>query len=250
MRHLIILVALLAVAGLDLIFVSFSPTAQSALTFAVLAFLIMLLLGVTAGSQAKSAVDFTGFMGPWVGRGVAGFLTRLGLGLLIPLALLLVFFLVPSLNLPVETVDLIRNLSVFWMVTTLALAGAALAFFWPRNGIFEAVLVGGLIITASSLISWLKTDAGREQMQLALFGQMLWPSVCLIGAWVGLGLREITECHLYKVDGLEVEADAPDLSPEVSVDDPGTQPHQIHLADSPAPAEVAASPTGPDERSG
>ena len=248
MRHLIILVALLAVAGLDFIFVTYSPTAQSALTFAVLAFLIMLLLGVAAGSRARSAVDFTVFMSPRISHGLSGFAVRLGLGTLIPLALLLAASFAPDLSGPVETVELARTLTIFWMVTALALVGVALTFFWPRTGIYEAVLVGGIIILARSLISWIKADADRELLQLALFGQMLWPSLCLLGAWVGLALREITECHLYLADGKESHDATPEPPEAMQAGYPGATPLQADTADAPAPPEIVFLPARPEDR--
>ena len=44
MRHLLIFVALLVFAALDVIFVEYSDTSLAALTFAVLSFMILLLL--------------------------------------------------------------------------------------------------------------------------------------------------------------------------------------------------------------
>ncbi|MFQ6027023.1 MAG: hypothetical protein ACE5Q6_05980 [Dehalococcoidia bacterium] len=243
MRHLMILIALLAVAGLDLIFVTYSPTAPSALTFAVLAFLILLLLSVSAGSQAKSTADFTGFLRPWLSMGFSGFLVRLGVGTLIPLVFLLAASFVPDIDGPLEAVELGRTLSIFWLVATLALVGAALAFLSPRTGIFEAVLVGGLIVLARSVISWVKVDADREVLQLALFGQMIWPSMCLIGAWVGLALREITDCHLYRVEREAAQETTPDLSGDVGTVYYGEEAPE--RADSGAVSSAEAVPSQP-----
>ena len=74
------------------------------------------------------------------------------------------------------------------------------------------MLVGGIIVLARSLISWAKVDADREVLQLALFGQMIWPSVCLLGAWAGLALREIADCHYYHAGTAEFEETTPELS--------------------------------------
>ena len=63
MRHLMIAVALLAFAGLDVIFVEFSDTPSAALTFAVLAYLILLLLSGTAGSFGDGLNDYTFSLG-------------------------------------------------------------------------------------------------------------------------------------------------------------------------------------------
>ena len=49
MSHLMIAVALLVFAGLDVVFVKFSDTPSAALVFAVLAYLILLILSGSAG---------------------------------------------------------------------------------------------------------------------------------------------------------------------------------------------------------
>ena len=52
MRHLIIAAALLAFAGLDVVFVEFSDTPTAALMFALLSFLILLILSGAAGGYS------------------------------------------------------------------------------------------------------------------------------------------------------------------------------------------------------
>ena len=51
---------------------------------------------------------------------------------------------------------------------------------------------------AQSLLSWIKVDASRDALQLALYTWMVWVSICLIGAWVGLGLRHIGDLYVYR----------------------------------------------------
>ena len=79
--------------------------------------------------------------------------------------------------------------------------GAVLGFLWPRTGALEAVLVGGSVVLAQSLLSWTKVDANREALQLTLYTWMVWVSVCLIGAWVGITLRQIGGAPIRKGAG-------------------------------------------------
>ena len=73
----------------------------------------------------------------------------------------------------------------------LGLAGAVLGFLWPRNRAFEALVVGGLVVLAQSLLSWAKVGSGRDAFQLQLYTWMARVSVCLIGSWLGLTMRQI-----------------------------------------------------------
>ena len=70
--------------------------------------------------------------------------------------------------------------------------GVVQGFLWPHIGVFQAEIVGGLVVLTQGLLSWAKVDAGREELQLALYTWMVWVSICLIGAWVGLLLREVS----------------------------------------------------------
>lgn len=201
MPHLMIAVSLLVFAGLDVVFVTFSDTPAAALTFAVLSFLILLILTGSAGSFVGELEGHTTFLSPLLGPGHLGVLTRLGLAALIPLALLLILAYIPDLDDPLdpsETVQLGSTFAVFWLLMSLALVGAVLGFLWPRTGALEAVLVGGIVVLAQSLLSWVKVDASRDSLQLALYTWMVWVSICLIGAWVGLGLRHIGDSYLYR----------------------------------------------------
>ena len=63
MQHLMIATSLLAFAGLGLIFVSYSDAAAGAATFAVLSYMIMLMLTRSAGEFAEKREDYTGFLG-------------------------------------------------------------------------------------------------------------------------------------------------------------------------------------------
>ena len=208
MHHLMIAVALLVFAGLDLVFVRFSDTPAAALTFAVLAFLILLILSGSAGSFVDRLGDNTASLSRLSGPGRLGILSRVGLAALIPLVLLLFLAYIPDIDDPLdpsETVQLGSTFAVFWLLMSLALVGAVLGFLWPRTGALEAVLVGGIVVLAQSLLSWIKVDASREALQLAMYTWMVWVSVCLIGAWVGLGLRGLGDAYLYRARPMGLE---------------------------------------------
>ena len=100
MHHLMIAIALLATVGLDLMFVSFSDAASAALTFAVLAYVIMLLLTGSPSSYVDEPQDYTTFLGPMAGRGWYGFLVRVLLAYATPGVLLLVIALIPAVGDP------------------------------------------------------------------------------------------------------------------------------------------------------
>ena len=194
MHHLLIAVALLAAVGLDLIFVTFSGEPSAALTFALLSYFIMLLLSGSAGSYVPDMQDYTTFLGPLVREGTRGFVSRLLLAYSVPAVLLLMVAFIPSLGDPLTpsaTVQLGSTLAVFWLLMSLGLVGVVQGFLWPHSGVFQAVIVGGLVVLTQGLLSWAKVDAGREELQLALYTWMVWVSICLIGAWVGLLLREV-----------------------------------------------------------
>ena len=53
------------------------------------------------------------------------------------------------------------------------------------------MIVGGLVVPTQGLLSWAKVNASWRDLQLALYIWMVWVSVCLIGAWIGLLLREV-----------------------------------------------------------
>ena len=192
--------ALLAFAGLDVVFVEFSDTPAAALTFAVMSYMILLLLSGSAGSFGDELEGYAVFLGPFLGPGRLGLLVRTSLAAVIPVVLLLILAYIPDLDDPLdpsETVQLGSTFAVFWLLMSLALVGAVLGFLWPRSGALEAVLVGGLVVLAQSLLSWAKVDAGRGAVQLALYTWMVWVSICLIGAWVGLTLRQIGDFYLF-----------------------------------------------------
>jgi len=208
LRHLMIATALLAFAGLDVVFVEFSDTPAAALTFAVLSYMILLLLSGSAGSFGDELEGYAAFLGPFLGPGRLGLLVRTSLAAVIPVVLLLILAYIPDLDDPLdpsETVQLGSTFAVFWLLMSLALVGAVLGFLWPRSGALEAVLVGGLVVLAQSLLSWAKVDAGRGAVQLALYTWMVWVSICLIGAWVGLTLRQIGDFYLFHGQGGRAE---------------------------------------------
>ena len=202
MHHLMIAVALLATVGLALIFVSFSDAPAAALTFAILSYVIMLLLSGSAGGYASEPEDYTTFLNPLVRRGVSGFLARVVLAYTIPTVLLLLIAFIPDLDdplVPNDTVQLGSTFAVFWLLMSLALVSAVLGFLWPRTGPVQAVLVGGLVVMTQSLLSWAKADASRDSLLLALYTWMVWVTICLIGAWIGLILRQISDYYLHQV---------------------------------------------------
>ena len=192
-------VALLATVGLDLTFVSYSDAPAAALTFAVLSYTIMLLLTGSTGSYVQEPEDYTTFLGPLLRHRRYGIFIRILLAYSIPGSLLLAVAFIPDLSdflVPSYTLQLGSAFAVFWLLMSLALIGAVLGFLWPRTGAFQAVVVGGLVVATQSLLSWAKVDASRESLQLALYTWMVWVSICLIGAWVGLVLRQISDFYL------------------------------------------------------
>ncbi len=216
MHHLLIAVALLASVGLNLIFVSFSDEPSAALTFALLSYFIMLLLTGSVGIYVPDFEDYTGFLGPLVRNGTQGFVSRLLLAYSVPAVLLLLVAFLPDLDDPLApnaTVQLGSTFAVFWLLMSLALVGVVQGFLWPRSGVFQAVIVGGLVVVTQGLLGWAKLDASRQDLQLALYTWMVWVSVSLIGAWVGLLLREV---HGPQPGG--VLADSYDESPSYATD--------------------------------
>ena len=197
MRHLIIVAALLAFACLDVVFVEFSDTPTAALMFAVLSFIILLILSGAAGGYGNGPESNSALpsppRGPLGGPSNRVALSRILLAALVPAALLFLLAYIPDLDNPLNpsaTVQLGSTFAVFWLLTLLALAGAALGFLFPRTGTLEAVLAGGAVVLAQSLLSWSKADAGRDAVQLALYTWMVWVTICLIGAWVDFTLRQ------------------------------------------------------------
>ena len=208
MHHLMIAVALLATVGLALIFVSFSDAPAAALTFAVLSYVIMLLLSGSASGYASEPEDYTTFLNPWVRHGLSGIMARVLLAYTVPTVLLFLIAFIPDLDdplVPNDTVQLGSTFAVFWLLMSLALVSAVLGFLWPRTGPVQAVLVGGLVVMTQSLLSWAKADASRDSLLLALYTWMVWVSICLIGAWVGLILRQISDFYLHQVRAEQLE---------------------------------------------
>jgi len=220
LHHLLIAVALLAAVGLDLIFVTFSDEPSAALTFALLSYFIMLLLSGSTGSYVPDMPDYTTFLGPLVREGMQGFVSRLLLAYSVPAVLLLLVAFIPSLADPLTpsaTVQLGSTLAVFWLLKSLGLVGVVQGFLWPHSGVFQAVIVGGLVVLTQGLLSWAKVDAGRKELQLALYTWMVWVSICLIGAWVGLLLREVSGLQprgTPELPGEELPAYAQDIREE------------------------------------
>ena len=225
MHHLLIAVALLSLVGLDLIFVSFSDTSSAALTFAVLSYVILLLLSVSAGTLVQQPEDSGASLGLLTEPGPLGFVVRVLLASLVPVVLLLVLAFMPEQGNPFgpsASVQLGSTFAVFWLLMSLALVGTILGFLWPRTGAGQAVVVGALVVLVQGLLSWARVDASRETIQFALYTWMVWVSLCLVGAWVGLILRRIGDLYLYQaVTGPLPGNAALDADPDPAYAEPG-----------------------------
>ena len=99
---------------------------------------------------------------------------------------------------PSPSVQLGTTFAAFWLLMSLALVGTVLGFLWPRTGAGQAVIVGALVVLVQGLLSWARVDASRETIQFALYTWMVWISLCLAGAWVGMILRRVSDLYLYK----------------------------------------------------
>ena len=172
LRHLIIGSALLVFVALDVVFVEFSEPPSAALVSAVLCYFILLLLsgaagGFSSGSGAQDAEGNAVYFGSLLGPLRLGTLGRVTMAALIPVVLLLLLAFIPDLDDPLDpsaTVQLGSTLAVFWLLMSLALVGTVLGFLWPKSGALDAVLVGGAVILAQSLLSWTKVDASRDAL--------------------------------------------------------------------------------------
>ncbi len=100
--------ALLVFAALYVIFVEFSNTSAAALTFAVTAFLVLLLLSGTAGSFVSEPQDYTGFFRPVLGPGLRGFLTRIVVAAVVPVILLVALAYIPDLDDPLDPSEIVH----------------------------------------------------------------------------------------------------------------------------------------------
>jgi hypothetical protein len=215
LHHLLIAVALLSLVGLDLIFVSFSDSSSAALTFAVLSYAILLLLSLSAGTMVPPPQGNGALLVLLPDPGPLEFALRTLLAAAVPVVLLLVLAFMPGQDNPFgpsASVQLGTTFAVFWLLMSLALTGTVLGFLWPRTGAVQAVLAGALVVLVQGLLSWARVDASRETIQLALYTWMVWVSLCLAGAWVGLVLRRISDLYLYQAGtGSEAAlADDPD----------------------------------------
>jgi hypothetical protein len=208
-----ITLAILAVVGLDAVFIHYSGTGAAALTFAVLGFLILLLLSATAGSfvprdEDQVALQDPGFM---LGHGWTGMMARVLLGASIPVLLMLVVVYLPDLDrslVPSQAIRLGGTAATFGVLACLPLVGAVLGFLRPRTGAVEGVLVGGVTLADYALISWGTMGVTGATLQLALYDLMLWPVLALVGAWVGLSLRQMVQTQLDRMS-----YQAPDQAP-------------------------------------
>ena len=171
------------------------------MTFAVLSYVILLFLSVSAGTLVQPPEDNGASLGLLPEPGPLGFVVRALLASLVPAVLLLVLAFMPDQDNPFgpsESVQLGSTFAAFWLLMSLALVGTVLGFLWPRTGAGQAVVVGALVVLVQGLLSWARLDASREAIQLALYTWMVWVSICLVGAWVGLILRRISDLYIYQ----------------------------------------------------
>ena len=230
MHHLLIAISLISFIVLDLIFVSYSDTPSAALAFAILSYSTLILLSASAGSYAGQSGLFNEMAQP---RGLP-IPARVVLAAAVPVALLLILTYLQEVDRlvdPSEIVRLATTLTVFWLLSALALVGTFLGFFWPRTGPVESVLVGGLVVLAQSLLSQATLGVGREAIQMSLYTWMVWITVCLVGAWAGMVMRQCIEYYFVRegILGPELEEDGQplgwtqddsELSPEPSLENP------------------------------
>ena len=123
----------------------------AALIFAVLAYLILLILSGAAGGFAEESGNDNGLPSPPGAVAQSGMSARVIAAALIPVSLLLILAYIPELGDPLDpsaTVQLGSTFAVFWLLMSLALVGAVLGFIYPRTGALEAVLVGGTVVVA------------------------------------------------------------------------------------------------------
>lgn len=201
MRHLMIALALLAVLGLDVVFIHFSGTATAAVTFAMLGFLILLLFSSTAGSFAaqEGDQDLLPEQVPIMGPGLVDMAGRVLLGACLPVLLMLAVVYIPQLDrslVPSQAIRLGTTAATFSLLVSLPLAGVVLGFLRPRSGALEAVLVGGVALADYGLLGWATLGMDGDSIRLALFDLMLWPMLALVGAWLGMFLRQVLQAQL------------------------------------------------------
>ena len=106
--------------------------------------------------------DFTEFLGPLVRNGTQDFVSRLLLAYSVPAVLLLLVAFLSDLDYslaPNATVQLGSTFAVFWLLMSLGLVGVIQGFLWPHSGVFQTVIVGGLVAATQGLLSWAKVDA-------------------------------------------------------------------------------------------
>lgn len=200
MHHLLIAVALASFIVLDLVFISYSDTPNAALAFAVLSYTTLLLLSTSAGSYAAQSGLFNGMGQP---KGVP-IPARVVFAAFVPVALLLTLAYLQELDSLVEPREIVRlgsTIVIFWLLASLAMVGVFLGFFWPRTGPLESVLVGGIVVLAQSLLSQATVDAARETIQMSLYNWMVWITLCLMGAWAGMVMRQGIEYYFAR-DGV------------------------------------------------
>jgi hypothetical protein len=143
------------------------------------------------------------------------------------------------------TVQLGSVVAVFWLLGSIGLTGAVLGFLWPRTGLFESVMVGGLLVGFQVFLTWARLDLSRYELQFGLFNLMVWVSLCLLGAWVGTVLRQVAEVHLYQlVDEAVEEASttAQDIDGEYSGAEAVPEPDATRMDVELRPSRLASEP--------
>jgi hypothetical protein len=234
LRHLMIAIALLAVLGLDGVFIHFSGSAAAALTFAVLGYLILLLLSGTAGTFVSRDRDQDALQerNGVLDDGLWRMAARVLLGASVPALLMLAVVYIPDLDrslVPSQAIRLGTSAATFGLLAALPLAGVALGFLRPSSGALEAVLVGGAALADYAMLSWGTLGVDGAALQLALYDLMLWPVLALIGAWVGMSLRQVAQTQMvwmcYPAQPARPAEDAPVvLAPTRAAEYPGETP--------------------------
>ena len=227
MHHFLIGFALVVFFALDVVFVNFSNTPSAAMTFAIISFLILASLAIFAGGFGVEPEEESNALIAWLAPDPVGSMTRSLIAAVIPAIVVLVFTFLPDLeNLIVndDAIQIAFVFSLFWILASLALTGVVLGFIWPRTGLFEAVLAGTLVVLVQGLATWASVSPPWESLQLALFNLMIWVSICLGGAWVGVALREHSDSQFYELIDYDFDddngTDVEDESAEYFSDEP------------------------------
>lgn len=227
LHHFLIGFALVVFFVLDVFFVEFSNTPLAAFTFAIISFLILASLAIFAGGFDVEPEESSVSLIAWLAPDPVGSIARSLIAAAIPGIVVVVFTFLPELeNLIIndEALQITFVFSLFWILASLALTGVVLGFIWPRTGLFEAVLAGTLVVLVQGLVTWARVGPPWEVMQLALFNLMIWVSICLAGAWVGVALREFGDTRFYGLVDDDLDEDNASVVTAEAAEDSGQEP--------------------------